>query len=703
MLGALCVQDRAPRQLEPAQRRTLASLAEAAAELLALRLKVGEVERERARLADFARASGDWMWETDAALRYTWISPTYQAVTGVPAREWLGRAIVDTPLLDTHGQPLADGATLHGLMARAEPYARVLTEQHIGARRLFVLRSAVPVFEAGALVGWRGTSRDLTARVALGERARERENMLAKLAAGLPGVVFQYRRHPDGRVSYPYVSARVREVYGIEPPSPDDLREVEQSVRMLLPEDRPSFLASIEESARGLTRWVHEYRIVRADGALRWLESRSIPERLPDGGILWHGFTADITERKAMELALRRTEERWELAAEAAGIGRATLDLASRAMEFDRRACLNHGLPWPHPPLSFDEWRDAIDPEQRDAVVRELESAVAEHRVFEMRCRVRGRDGEQRLIEMVARATYGADGHASAVVGTCRDVTEQAAAEQLRRDKESAERANRAKTEFLSRVSHELRTPLNSILGFAQLMALDAQQPLPAGQRRRLDNVQQAGRHLLGLINDVLELTRIEQAEAALECGPVDALAALRACLATLEPLALEAAVGVAPLPPAGAGAWVSADARALQQVLMNLLSNAIKYNRRGGTVTLTLDARAGADGPRVEIGVHDDGPGLSQAQQAALFQPFNRLGAERGAEEGTGLGLVLSRHLVDLMGGQLLVDSRPGAGSTFTVSLPQAPATAVPASAAGAAAAPAVPTLRPASRGRVL
>ncbi|HSN31921.1 MAG TPA: PAS domain-containing protein, partial [Ideonella sp.] len=447
-VGALCVHDRVPRRLDAAQRRTLASLAQAGSELLALRLKVGEVERERARLADFARASGDWMWETDAELRYTWISPTYEAVTGVPARQWLGRRIVDTPLLDAQGRPLPDGATLHALMARPEPYARVLTEQRIGERRLFVLRSAVPVFDAaGALGGWRGTSRDLTARMAVSERAREREDMLAKLAASLPGVVFQYRLHPDGRVSYPYVSSRVREVYGIEPPATDVLHEREQAVRMLLPEDRARFLASIDESARGLTRWVHDYRIVRADGEVRWLESRSIPEPLPDGGILWHGFTADVTERKAMELALRRTEERWELAAEAAGIGRATLDLASGTMEFDRRACLNHGLPWPHAPIAFTAWRDSIDPEQRDAVVRDLERAVTERRTFETRCRVRRPDGELRLIELVARAVVGADGAATSLVGTCRDVTGQAAAEQLRRDKESAERANRAKTE----------------------------------------------------------------------------------------------------------------------------------------------------------------------------------------------------------------------------------------------------------------
>jgi len=673
-LGSLAVIDRAPRAaLDAAAVEALGKLAQAASELLALRLETRAVERERARLVDFARASGDWMWETDAELRYTWISATYEAVTGVPVGEWLGRRIVDAPLLDARGAALADGSTLHGLMRRGEPFARVLTEQAIGARRLCVSRSAVPVHASdGSFAGWRGTSRDVTARLALGLRARERDELLGKLASNLPGIIFQYRLHPDGRSSYPYVSPRAREIYGIEPPPPEEPRHADSPARPVHPDDRERFVASALESARTLGPWVQDFRIVRGDGDVRWLESRATPERLADGSVLWHGFTADVTERKQIEQALRRTEQKWELAAEVTGIGMAALDLKTEALELDRRACLNHGLAWPHGPMRLADWREAVDPADREQVMHALECALRERGTLETRYRVHHPDGQVRLLEIVARGLYDAAGVPTDVVGTCRDVTEQVAAEQLRRDKESAERANRAKTEFLSRVSHELRTPLNSILGFAQLMALDAQHPLAAAQRKRLDNVQQAGRHLLELINDVLELTRIEQPQP-LPCVPVDAARALRACLATLQPLALTHTVTLPPLPASSDANWVLADARALEQVLMNLLSNAIKYNRRGGRVTLALDSEsaAGAAPARLRIGVRDEGPGLSAEQQANLFQPFNRLGAEQRRIEGSGLGLVIARELARAMDGELRVASRPGAGSTFSIALP--------------------------------
>jgi signal transduction histidine kinase len=306
--------------------------------------------------------------------------------------------------------------------------------------------------------------------------------------------------------------------------------------------------------------------------------------------------------------------------------------------------------------------------------------------------RSRGDDGIERTLEIIAHAVAGADGRATGIVGTCRDVTQQVAHEQLLRDKESAVRANRAKSQFLSRVSHELRTPLNGILGFAQLMALDRVHPLAPDQQRRLDSVERAGRHLLGLINDVLDLARIEQEDFSVRLEPVDLGVALDACLGLIAPLAREAQVSLPEAPPTAC--WVLADQRALEQVLMNLLSNAIKYNRSGGRVGIVL----GRAGDRVQLAIRDEGAGLTEAQQARLFQHFDRLGAESGRVEGTGLGLVISLQLVHAMGGELRVRSEPGAGSTFTVELPAAAAPAQPSTAAVPQGAPA-PTAASAPR----
>jgi PAS domain S-box-containing protein len=432
-------------------------------------------------------------------------------------------------------------------------------------------------------------------------------------------------------------------------------------------------------------------------GALK--VSHSAVPFFDDAGVFagYRGTARDVTAQvdaetrsRAQAVLLRQSDERLEMAASATGIGIAELDVTGGTLQFDERACINHGLAFPALGYTLVDWLQAIHPDDQTAVQAALDAAIAGSSALEFRYRLQRPDGAERTLEIVARATAGRDGRAEHMVGTCRDVTQQVAHEQLRRDKESAERANRAKSQFLSRMSHELRTPLNSILGFAQLMAMDRLHPLAADQQKRLDSVHRAGRHLLGLINDVLELARIEQEDFSLQLEAVDLVAALHNCLALIAPLARENQVGLPTL--AAAPCWVRADRRALEQVLMNLLSNAIKYNSVGGQVRAALRAEAGA----MLLSVSDQGAGLSAQQQARLFQHFERLGAEAGRVEGTGLGLVITRELVQAMGAELRVQSQPGFGSTFTLVLPAAPAPqAAPPTAASATAAVQAPTGR--------
>ena len=272
------------------------------------------------------------------------------------------------------------------------------------------------------------------------------------------------------------------------------------------------------------------------------------------------------------------------------------------------------------------------------------------------------------------------------------DVTEHhAALAALAQARDDAERANDAKSRFLSHMSHELRTPLNAITGFAHLLQRDRRAPLPPHQGAWLGHILRGSQHLATLIGELLDLGRIEAGQLALQPEPVNLPELFDECLGFVAELARSHGVRLLPpvLPPPGALRPVRADRLRLKQVLLNLLSNAIKYNRPDGQVQLLARPQGG----RMLLQVTDTGPGLTEAQKARLFQPFERLGAERGVVEGSGIGLLLCRHLVEAMSGRIGLDSEPGLGSTFwlhlpAAALPQVPATPAPDTVDGSASA---------------
>ncbi len=242
--------------------------------------------------------------------------------------------------------------------------------------------------------------------------------------------------------------------------------------------------------------------------------------------------------------------------------------------------------------------------------------------------------------------------HAEAVATQARDI---------------AERTNRAKSDFLSRMSHELRTPLHVILGFAQMLEMDAD---TENERESVDMILKAGQHLLDLINQVLDITRVEAGALAVTFEPVLVWELVQEAMQLVQPLAARRAIDLRPGAAPPVRRYVLADRQRLMQVLLNLLSNAMKYNRDGGTVDMSCEI-SGAG--RLRILVRDSGAGIPAASMERLFTPFDRLGAEQGEIEGTGLGLPLSKSLVETMGGEIGVESVPGQGSTFWVDLPLA------------------------------
>ncbi|MDF2440981.1 MAG: hypothetical protein JWN98_1965, partial [Abditibacteriota bacterium] len=239
------------------------------------------------------------------------------------------------------------------------------------------------------------------------------------------------------------------------------------------------------------------------------------------------------------------------------------------------------------------------------------------------------------------------------------------AREEAEQAREEAERANRAKSEFLSRMSHELRTPLNAILGFGQLLEMD---PLDAAQKESVGQIMKGGRHLLDLINEVLDIARIESGNLAMSPEPTSLDEVLHEIAGLVRPLAEARRITVDI--PVHSGCYALADRQRLKQVLLNLFSNAVKYNRVGGAVSVTCEHAADE---RIVITVRDTGHGIAAEDLRRLFAPFERLGADAGNVEGTGLGLALSRRLTEAMNGTLEVQSTLGDGTAFIVNLPQA------------------------------
>jgi PAS domain S-box-containing protein len=328
------------------------------------------------------------------------------------------------------------------------------------------------------------------------------------------------------------------------------------------------------------------------------------------------------------------------------------------------------------------------DPGRAEAGIKQV---LREKKITNYELTARARDGKTTVVSYNATTFYDRDRKLQGVFAAARDVTErkrldQAIEEQnveLKRARAAAEKANLAKSAFLSSMSHELRSPLNAILGFAQLINSDSPPPTPS-QTASIDQILHAGWYLLELINEILDLAQIESGRLALSLEPTSLAEVMLECQAMIEPQGQKRGISMA-FPQFDLPCFVDADRTRLKQVLINLLSNAIKYNQPNGTVVVGVDRAR----ERTRVSVKDTGAGLPPDMLMQLFQPFNRLGQERNSEEGTGIGLVMSKRLVELMGGEIGVESTVGLGSVFWFELNSAAAPQLAADKAEPAAKP--------------
>jgi PAS domain S-box-containing protein len=605
-----------------------------------------DAQRQRELLAVAGRMARLGGWRLDLATAYAYHSEQVRLIHDLGPGEGFDLA----GALSYYPPPARERlvAALAACRERGEPFDLELPLVTARGREAWVRVSGeAATDEQGRIVALHGALQDLT--------DQHRDGLaLAESRARLDAVV---RVLPDLWMVF---DADDRHVDVSDPEHPALDRPWSDKVGRRLPDTIDPTLARQMRRAADDARRTGElhsyfYDLTVRSGERRHFEGRSVPM---DGG-RWMMLARDNTE-------VVHLERRFRTLTDALPVGVFETDPRGR-FSYLNPACQDLlGLTGPEG-LGIG-WTTQVHPDDRVRVRRLLRNAVRQSRRLAVEFRLARRDGELRRVAVQVNALRRVDGHVVGHVGSVVDVTQAHELEQARRAREVAEEVARRQATFLSRLSHELRTPLNAIIGFTELMLMQPASAAAPAPGRHLGHVRDAGAHMLALVNDLLELQRLQQGQVLLHPEPVVLAEAVQSCLALLDPLMRQRTVRLdLQVDPA---LVLETDRRTLLQVLLNLASNAVKYGRAEGG-RLAIRAREAAGG-RLRIEVGDDGPGLTPPQQQRLFQPFERLGQERSGQPGTGLGLVITRQLAQLLGGDLHLTSEPGVGTTVTLDLPR-------------------------------
>ena len=366
-LGMLFVMSAQPRTLTPEQMRWLQDLAQGAADAAASHERIFKLQISQRRLLDFASASSDWLWETDSSHHYTWLSDRFEDLTGLTVQSQLGRNPPASPMRDGAGRVVEPLLGFLEVLDRQQSFARVVVLKPTPMGDRLISYSAIAKFGSdGMFRGYRGSAQDVTHRIGAERQEREVSDTLRLLAQHVPGVLYQRVSRPDGTGYCPYASESVRQLFEI---TPEKLAlDSGPMFDRIHPEDRKSVEAQIRSAENSGQPWSQTFRVVLPEAGLRVLSGFASPRRMPDGNVLWHGFTTDVTESEKAAAEIARSGQQWELASQAAGIGIFELNLSTATITLDRNACQVHHLPAESPTaFVLAQWLDMLEPSARES------------------------------------------------------------------------------------------------------------------------------------------------------------------------------------------------------------------------------------------------------------------------------------------------------------------------------------------------
>ena len=508
------------------------------------------------------------------------------------------------------------------------------------------------------------------------ENAREvATQRLSKFASQLPGAIFLYRIGPDDYARIPYASEKLEAILGVR----QNLVNTDKidAFSNVYQEDRNALMDAIRGSAKNLSPLSREFRVRDNDGSIRWISFDAVPEREPDGSTLWHSYMKEVTETHEAALELQDAKSRLEEAQTLARIGSWSHDLLTNTHRWSNQMYRIFGQDPLRSQPNCQAMLDSFYPEDAAKLNAALQTASTEGTSYSLDVRILNSQSDVRYVRCEGRSRQDSDGKIVGLFGTLADVTAEVEREQaLKTARMQADSANHAKSEFLANMSHEIRTPLTAILGFAEVLRGDEEFTAPQHWIHDLDTISSAGKHLLSIINDILDLSKIEADKTKLEFIETP----LIEVLSEVERLLRTSAAGkgvllnaklLTPIPNR-----IMCDPTRLRQILMNLVGNAVKFTE-AGSITISASVNASIESTSLIIDIEDTGRGIDAEKSHSLFHAFeqadNTVSRKHG---GTGLGLTISRRLAMLMGGDVvLLRTAIDKGSCFRLQLPLTPA----------------------------